>query len=287
MDEFCKKIYTWLYIASFCKSGTECSPHLSIYIYLTNYKKQLPTAKHAPIEPEHANTGYTLACPTTTNEIYIYRREEWFKVFIHETIHSLGMDFANMPESKSIQYMQTIFPVKYDLRFYEAYTETWATILYLLFVIYEKHSSKLLKYKIQQLEELCIQQQKWSILQVVKILNHFDLKYGDLYSKTNHPKRKFYKENTSVFSYYILKSIFFYSINTFVEWCIDHNADSSIKGLCFVKTEENIRDLFELIRKNYTHPDYLAEIQFTETHFDSLLTDDNSITMRMIIDIPN
>jgi hypothetical protein len=75
------------------------------------------------------------------NGIYIFRKEEWFKVFIHETFHSLGLDFARMPEESANQALFSIFPVRCDYRFYEAYTETWATILHSLILAMESRGS--------------------------------------------------------------------------------------------------------------------------------------------------
>ena len=34
------------------------------------------------------------------SEIIIFRNEEWFKVFVHETFHLFGVDFSNMSNLK-------------------------------------------------------------------------------------------------------------------------------------------------------------------------------------------
>ena len=53
----------------------------------------------------HVNTGYTQHSLINSNykDIIIFRKEEWFKVFIHECIHAYNLDF-NMALLKSIYY---------------------------------------------------------------------------------------------------------------------------------------------------------------------------------------
>ena len=80
----------WLHVIS-TYSSYECSQKLNIYIYLSSSLKQLPTS-NIILNKEHANTAFTRLC----SEIIIYRQEEWFKVFIHETIHNFNLDFSNM-----------------------------------------------------------------------------------------------------------------------------------------------------------------------------------------------
>ena len=79
------KIYLWLHIANKQKPPT-CSQQLNIYIYFTELFKVLPEKKREPIGEKHANTAFTTSCMPSTN-IHVYREEEWFKVFIHESFH--------------------------------------------------------------------------------------------------------------------------------------------------------------------------------------------------------
>ena len=137
-DEHIQKIYAWLYTASYF-SNPKCSPTIDIYIYMTSHKKYLAEpAKQSsvPITSNNANTAFTLACPVRNNEIYIYRTEEWFKVLIHETFHSFGMDFSTMPQLKIQEKILGLFPnvtTIDDLRPYETYCECWAEIIHVVF----------------------------------------------------------------------------------------------------------------------------------------------------------
>ena len=74
-DKMIHKIYVWLFVCNHY-ANSECSPIINIYIYLTNHKKVLPHKKtfgSEIIDRHNANTAFTLACPLSKNEIYIYR----------------------------------------------------------------------------------------------------------------------------------------------------------------------------------------------------------------------
>ena len=62
---------------------------------MTPIKKVLPSSPFVILSPTHANTAVTTTC-TADGEICLFRKEEIFKVFIHETFHSLGLDFSSM-----------------------------------------------------------------------------------------------------------------------------------------------------------------------------------------------
>jgi hypothetical protein len=107
--------------------------NLTIYIYLTQEKKRLPNDPNAVLGRENANTAFTTSC-TSDTEIHLYREEEWFKVFIHETIHSYGLDFSTMNNSSANAQIRKIFGVSSDVRLYESYTEYWAEIVHMCFL---------------------------------------------------------------------------------------------------------------------------------------------------------
>jgi hypothetical protein len=87
------KVAEWLNIAA-TAAPAECSAEMDIYIYLTDLKKELPTrADGGAVREKHANTAFTTSCRKNT-EIHLFRREEWLKVFIHETFHAMGLDFS-------------------------------------------------------------------------------------------------------------------------------------------------------------------------------------------------
>ena len=264
-DKMIHKIYVWLFVCNHY-TNSQCSPIINIYIYLTNHKKVLPslhthTSYQLEIDRHNANTAFTLACPHSKNEIYIYRFEEWFKVLIHESFHSFGLDFARMPEEIVNKKMFSIFPIKCDLRFYETYCEMWAEIINIIFISVNSYSSNETKINmnklIKNIENHLYFEQMFSLFQCVKVLDFYGLTYRNILQKSNKIQ---YKEKTPVFSYYILKSIVMFYYNDFIEWCYIYNN----KSLEFTKTQNNINQFFEFIKTRYNSDEYINSILIFE-----------------------
>jgi hypothetical protein len=290
IDKMIHKIYVWLFVCNHY-ANSECSPIINIYIYLTNHKKMLPSF-HSPlhtsyqleIDRHNANTAFTLACPHSKNEIYIYRFEEWFKVLIHESFHSFGLDFARMSQEMVHKKMFSIFPINYDLRFYETYCEMWAEIINIIFISVNSYSSNETKINMNKLiktiENHLYIEQMFSLFQCAKVLNFYGLTYRDILQKSN---KIHYKEKTSVFSYYILKSIVMFYYNDFIEWCYIHNN----KSLEFTKTQNNINQFFEFIKTRYNSDDFINSISIFENWFSNQNQNENNTfilnTLRMSI----
>jgi hypothetical protein len=268
-DKTIYKIYIWLFICNHFASPM-CSPDVTIYIYMTNHKKMLPEIDYKPLDKIHANTAFTFACPLTSNEIYVFRNEEWFKVLIHESFHCFGLDFALLPEEEAEKKMFSIFPISCNLRFYETYTEIWAEIINVIFISVNTYPYKEKTIDIHKLSKIIenhlYNEQVFSLFQCSKVLHHLGLKYRELYETTEHStllRNERYKENTHVFSYYILKCIIMFHYNDFIEWCIKYNGGS----IQFTKTQENINRLFEFVKEKYNSPEYLRTIEIFENWF--------------------
>ena len=255
-----KRMYIWLYVAS-TYANNECSQILNIYIHFTKQEKTLPIEKGLIIEQINVNTAYTYAC-ATDNELHIYRKEEWFKVFIHETMHSLGLDFAMMDTTNSNAYILEIFPVLSDVRISETYSEMWAELINILFIVYNEKSST--KTLINETLKMIKNEQKMSLFQCSKILNYYDLKYTELYDKNENislKRTEKYKEKTHVLSYYIIKSILMFYINDFLNWCSEINDNYSINfNKCREKVDENIRSFCDLIKRLHNKQEYIENI---------------------------
>jgi hypothetical protein len=219
IDKYVKKINTWLQVASlYAKPG--CSKTVTVYLYLTDLTKQLPKKDGFILDSENANTAFTTSCQPTT-EIILYRREEWFKVFIHESFHNLGLDFIGGQDVKKKLF--AIFPVESEFKLYETYTEMWAELMNVIFINVFTQSVKLrlesLRLELLRLENDIQTEQKFSLFQTAKILDHFGMTYSDIFNKE---KQKKYKEDTEIFCYFILKTLLLYNCNDFVEWLHDH-----------------------------------------------------------------
>jgi hypothetical protein len=121
----------WLYIADIY-SSKKCVKQLKIFIYHTSLLKILPDTNIEILNQNNVNTGFSRTCPSDS-EIVIFRKEEWFKVFIHETFHNFGLDFSSMNVIPCNEMILKLFPVNSEVTLYEAYTEFWARIINALF----------------------------------------------------------------------------------------------------------------------------------------------------------
>jgi hypothetical protein len=250
-----RAITTYLhFISPYCPPT--CRPDLNIYIYGVSLKKRLPK-RGVTIDTIHANTAVTQGCHSGKNgEIIIFRKEEWFKVLIHETFHALGLDFSNVPPShfgRVNSMLSQLYSIPFqDFHLYESYCELYATILNVLFYVawHPSTSSSLEKKLIQY---CFFQEMSFSLFQWKKILNHA----GNGTSLDTH-----YSEKTSVLSYYGLKSVGLFYLDDFMKkyWLSRPLnpfafANSSIHSYCvFFKERCFQRDYIQSLEKKRNFP---------------------------------
>ena len=127
-----------MYILNIC-SPKQCVHSLVIYFYFTNLIKELPSQKSIVLDKCHVNTAFTYTCPGNA-EIVLYRKEEWMKVFIHETFHTFGLDFSNMSQESIPSFIHSHFNIHITPCLYESYTEFWGEIIHIMFLSYSFHS---------------------------------------------------------------------------------------------------------------------------------------------------
>ena len=216
-----ERMLVWLYIG-YQYSANQCSEELAIYLYLTPFEKRLPDSIHETMGPKHVNTGVTYRC-SRVGEIVIYRKEEWFKVFIHETFHALGLDLEHEQVDTIREKVTQMFPVasKHDVA--EAYTETWARIIHTIFVSFYK-SKGIVTFEKRLFENLT-RERDHSLNQMHKVLHFIGVPYDSLIGRSHgdYLRRRAYRENSNVFSYYVICGSLMNNPNEFLEWCDDHN----------------------------------------------------------------
>lgn len=222
------KMRIWLTVACHHAQSRTCSTNITVHLTMADRPKLRPTLDGQPVTEEHVNSAYTYACindPGTTrkkerseNTITVYRSEEWFKVFIHETFHCLGLDWSGAPLSQQTEYnsqLAALFPGTKvdDYRFYEAYTETWADIAHLCFLAIESSGNE---YNDIQMVVRGIQLEKtFSLIQANKLL--VDTQGTTLSAlmalETTNP----YTETVAAFSYFVLRSLFLVNVSLFLD----------------------------------------------------------------------
>ena len=241
-------------------ANNKCSKNLTTHIYLTPMKKLLPNNQFTTLGPLHANSGVTTSC-SKNGVICLYREEELFKVFIHETFHSLGLDFSDMSTTIFDKKISKLFPINSKLNIYEAYTEFWATILNCVFTSYYMSDKKVKDFLIYT--EFCIAfEEYFSFIQCVKVLKFMGLVYKYLYDDSDLSKKArhyLYKEKTNIFAYYIIKTVFLFNSYYFIMWCKRNNTNM----INFDKNKNNLNKLFHFISNNYKEPNFLKRIEKT------------------------
>jgi len=256
-NKYIETIATWLYILNIYASK-ECARNLTIYFYFTSLEKNLPQSNIHILDEIHINTAFTTTCPSDS-EIVVFRKEEWFKVFIHETFHNFGLDFSMMNNDIINQYILSIYKVNSEVNAYEAYTEFWAEIMNAIFCSYYATTNDDINEFLSNFEFYINFERTYSLFQLVKTLDFMGLQYKDLYSNTKQSiilRENLYKENTHVLSYYIIKTVLINNYQGFLSWCKLNN----LSLLDFKKTIGNQKQFCKFIEKNYKIPSLLNGI---------------------------
>lgn len=266
----CKKyiepIAIWLYLL--CQyASNKCAKSITIYFYMTSLKKTLPTSRTFILNQINVNTAFTTSCPVDA-EIVVFRKEEWFKVFIHETFHCFGLDFSAISSKAVDQCILRTFRVQSTGNTFEAYTEFWAELVNALFCAF--YSSRDALEFVARFTVYIDLERSYSLFQLVKVLHFMGLSYNDLCLDTKSAAKKremLYKENTNVLAYYILKTILLFHYQGFLQWCQTHNTNI----LQFKNTTSSLKDFCAFIQKHSKTASLLKAIEETEHLFASLL----------------
>lgn len=252
----------WLYIVDLY-SSKKCANQLKIFIYHTSLLKKLPQSNIDILNENNVNTAFTRTCPSNS-EIVVFRKEEWFKVFIHETFHNFGLDFSDLNLSVYNKKILDVFPVNSEVNLFESYSEFWARIMNSLFCsfIHLKDKNDIDNFLVNA--EFFINFERiFAFFQMVKVLDFMGITYKDLYKKTmlsENLRKTLYKEDTNVLSYYIITSILINNYQDFLSWCNSNN----ILLLNFKKTTINLDNYCKFIEKKYKTKNMLDSVDCTE-----------------------
>jgi hypothetical protein len=273
-EDYITRIIEWLYICD--KYSNNCGKILEIFIYQTEFKKELSVDIIGPV---NVNSGFSTSC-ARENEIVIYRKEEWFKVFVHETFHAYGFDIDHKLVEKYQDKVKKMFSInKGNLLLGETYSEVWARIINILFNCYLK-TRNYNDFKISFIFSLEIER-IFGIIQSNKVLKHYGLSYVDIICSNNNEmtnKKMSYlilpgALTTNTFCYYILSSLIMQDPYNFLDWCCRENT----QWLRFNNHEETIEEFINLLHRNYKK-DRVIEL-FNKMY---KYADDNELRMTLI-----
>lgn len=220
---------------------------LQVKIFLTSCKKTFPKSGDI-LGPGNVNSGVTISYLNTNNcDVYILRKEEVLKVLLHEMIHALRIDFgifSNVYESDIMQ----LFNAQDKLAINESYTDTLACMLNVCIysVIYKK------MYGSQNMTNIytLMNNESMYILQKAKqVLKHCNISFT--HTGIIRPTKK-YIEHTHALSYYLLKSLNFYNLPTFMKF---------ISGFKYVlRNEEMYVKMLQMFLKDTKYWKFLSNI---------------------------
>jgi hypothetical protein len=258
----------WIYILS-SYASKKCSNSLAVYLYFTSLEKSLPSSNIEVLNELNVNTAFTTTCPVNS-EIVVFRKEEWFKVFIHETFHNFGLDFSDMNNSNAHKCILDIFKVESNVNLYESYTEFWAEIMNALFCsFYILKNKRDINQFLSNSEFFINFERTYSYFQLVKALDFMGLTYKDLFSNVERSKvlrENMYKEKTNVLSYYVIKAVLMNNYQGFLFWCKTNNPSL----IQFEKTNKNQIDYCDFIKNNYKTASMIENVYETQKFFNIL-----------------
>ena len=204
--------------------------HIDLILYDGVLKKMLPDEPGVILSPVHINSGLT-----DGRTIFVFRREEMFKVILHELIHYYGFDF-NSREYESLEndVKKKIGLKSQYLALNECYTETLTTIF-------------MIGYQVQDglsFSEFCLSYES----DMKKMITYSARVAGRILDY-----HKFEEEHTHVFSYYFAKAACLHHLTDFIK----------IFGKRFVirGDDKKIRNFYALVLDWISDPHIIASHQ--------------------------
>jgi hypothetical protein len=246
-------------------SGVTFTNH--ICIYLTPFKKVLPKKnKDYVLGVEHVNSGMTrYRRNEKDNYIIVYRKEEWLKVLIHELLHAYRVDILARDNKSKLKSL---------MNYKEAYTECWAIILHCL--LHSYMVSETYEMFCNMFHENIEMELSFSMTQADKVLHHMYLHYNALNIEHKPDvnismiRNLYFKEDTNVFPYYILKLVLLFFYDEFIVFCGKKNKD-----YVYLTSPKDLLKFIEMRYKNVIFMDTIYNLP------SSSRTDKDVSTLRM------
>lgn len=244
--------------------------------------------------PFQINTGatYRNTCDTLT----VWRQEEAQKTFVHELMHALAYDFNDPPNGIVDDWTRRHFAVApgTSVLFFEAYVETWATILNTYFIAAIEHHASPESTKAKVVQDMLALERRFVMWQVAKIVIQSGFEsFEDFFTSSSSSSSTssvspgpYFRQATSVLSYFVLRSAHLWNIKWFVDTFAEPPFTTNGKGRTefFVEWLEHLRSIFALESYKQTINEMISlqrEDQTSPTYYP-----DNNIlytTMRMTL----
>ena len=235
-------ISSWLLIC-YSHALPECHNNLSLFIYPTPVVKELPRSTSSILGPENINSGFSHIC-VNDGRFCVFREEELFKVFIHESFHAFGLGIIGSEEKFLSEQIGDMLSIDCRIMPDESYIETWARIMNVMFSCYSKTRKE--EDFVQFVNFSLAVEREFSFIQAKKVLAFNNITLKNCLDKHSGGAAKLYRENTHAFSYYVIVAALMDNMQAFVDWCQDNN-----KLLFqFKNTRQNSLSFLQLLKQS-------------------------------------
>ena len=267
-------------------SNTETSP-LSVYLFMSEKTKHFPSVGVGGVKSElgkdNCNSAIAYTCDTS-NQILVYRLEEWKKTLVHELFHNQCIDTTSTGDNTMDAIITDLFHLPGKPSFRETYCEFWATVLICVNNAMKLSIDPITGNVDRQLftESFLLMidtERSHSLFQFTKIIRYWGIEWCDFlkYSKCidrpiDRQKIPIPKEQTNVFCYYLLKTHLLFDIGKTVVFMKannpvllargngsfwDQDMGSIIRSVAYsdeFETDVQHHDrIFQIIRTRYTN----------------------------------
>ena len=268
VDDKCKKIMLRIITFLDLNKNIIKKKYVLINVYLTEFTKKfnnciLNKNRNIILGAKNVNTGFTDGISIT-----LYRKEEILKVLVHELIHYFNIDKIN--RDINCYECKKKFNINNNTTIIlnEGFVETWANLLNLLYILFENeifnynilnvptNKNKITEYKniFKKFENILKIEQIFALQQTAKILLNYNFDDYEEFLNNKH-KIKSLKQGSSIFSYYIAKSIFLYNIDKFLKLYFNSKINQDLFIINYKK-----KDLINLLLTNSTNLDMIKII---------------------------
>lgn len=215
-------------IINFFRLFFKSKKHLDIYCILGKQKKYISNSEY--LCSDNINSGLC----AYDKYIMIWRKEEFYKVLIHELCHYYHVDYH--VDDKIYNHFKHIINIKCELftdSVNESFNESIALIIHssIYSVIHNLSFTYIFNYEML-----------FTKFQISKIINHMKMEYlSDILIKP-------VKQTTSVISYYIVKYLFIINMPILLDYLKDNgfvaeNKNKFVELYKNILTEKNIKSV--------------------------------------------
>jgi hypothetical protein len=168
---------------------------MNLIIFYGNQKKYFPMSKDDILGKRHVNSGFSISGTV----IVMWRKEDFYKVLIHEMIHYYEIDAHG--SSSIYNKIDTIFNDNIKVKNNDAKAESYVEILAMII-----HTVIMARLYETTFDEIFKCEFSFALFQVAKILNFWNINdFSELF-------KKYIKQHSSICSYYIIKVLYLTNI---------------------------------------------------------------------------